>query len=228
MEDKSGQQLMTLKPNHRNIFHPVNADVLSTVPEFWRPEIMNQFHYKVIGMMEYGGERCTKVLFHQNDNLAISLQSGILYIGKTSGALRYAAWNTSPYKRKDVSYTNFLQANPLQYDVQLTDDYNQVSYSFLKGKLYLKGTNRQLKILVNGQNYLEINNRLSITGISEKHFKDLTNKNADMLIEERKSQHFQVKDPVYQVDPWINLGLVKPEKKLLRDAGFLHDINLYH
>ena len=43
-----------------------------------------------------------------------------------------------------------------------------------------------------------------------------------------KSKHMLVKDATYQIEPWVNLGIVKPEQKLMKDAGYLHDISLYH
>ena len=227
MEDKNGHKLMMLKPNHRSLFYPMKADVLATAPEFWRLETTDQFDYEEIGQVEYDGEQCYKIQFSQNDRLIVALQSGILYIGKQSGALRYAAWGTSPNKRKYVSYTSYLQSNPMGYDVQVTDDYNEASYGLQDSQLRLQGTSRQLTLLVNGQNYLQFNNRLSIVGKSQRNFKDLTNKNTDLLIEDFQGKHMLVKDAAYQIEPWVNLGIVKPEQKLLKDAEYLHDISLY-
>ncbi|WP_163708268.1 peptidase associated/transthyretin-like domain-containing protein [Mangrovibacterium lignilyticum] len=226
-EDKNGHKLMMLKPNHRSLFYPLIADVLATAPEFWRLETTDRFDYDEVGQVEYDGELCYKIQFKQNDQLVLALQSGMLYIGKQSGALRYATWNTTPDKRKYVSYTSYLQSNPMEYDVQLTDDYNEASYSLQNGQLRLQGTSRQLTVLVNGQDYLQFNNRLSIVGKSPRSYKDLTNKNTDLLIEDQQSKHMMVKDASYQIEPWVNLGIVKPEQKLLKDAEYLHDISLY-
>lgn len=224
MEDKNGHKLMMLKPNHRSLFYPLKADVLSTAPEFWRLENTDQFIYEEIGQVEYDGELCCKIKFRQKDDLLVALQSGILYIGKQSGALHYAAWNTSPDKRKYVSDISYLESNPMDYEVQLEDDYNEASYHLTEGRLYLQGTNRQIIVRVNNQNDLQFNNRLSVVGKSPRYFKDLTNKNTDMLIEDQQSKHMLVKDAGYRIEPWINLGIVKPEEKLIRDAVFLHDI----
>ena len=93
------------------------------------------------------------------------------------------------------------------------------------GQLYLQGTNRQIQILVNRENYLQFDNRLSIVGKSQRYFKDISNQNADMIIEDQTGKHMLVKDAQYRIGPWVNLGIVKPEEKLIRDAAFLHDIS---
>jgi len=228
MEDKNGHKLMILKPNHRSLFYPLKADVLATAPEFWQLETTDQFEYEEIGQVEYDGELCYKIQFNQNDKLVLALQRGVLYIGKQTGALRYASWGTSPDKRKYVSYTSYLQSNPMEYDVRVTDDYNEVSYSLLDGQLYLQGSKQAITILVNGQDYLQFDNRLSVVGKSQRNYKDLSNKNPEMLTEDLKSKHMLVKHATYQIEPWVNLGIVKLEDKLMNDAEYLHDISLYH
>ena len=227
MEDKNGHKLMMLKPNHRSLFYPLKADVLATAPEFWRLETTDQFAYEKIGQVEYDGELCYKIQFKQNDKLVLALQSGILYIGKQSGALHYAAWGTSPDKRKYLSYTSYLQSNPMEYDVRVNNDYNEVSYSLQNGQLLLQGSKQEINVLVNGEDYLQFNNRLSIVGKSQRNYKDLSNKNTDLLIEDLQAKHMLVKDAAYQIEPWVNLGIVKPEAKVLNDAEYLHDISLY-
>ena len=47
-----------------------------------------------------------------------------------------------------------------------------------------------------------------------------------MLIKDQNAKHMIVKDAEYQIEPWVNLGIVKPEQKLIRDAAFLHDITV--
>ncbi len=227
MEDKNGHRLMMLKPNHRSLFYPLKADVLLTAPEFWQLETTGQFDYEEVGQVEYDGELCYKIRFRQNDKLVVALQSGILYIGKQTGALRYAAWNTSPDKREHVSYVSYLQSNPMNDEVRLEDDYNQASYHLVEGRLYLLGTNRQISVRVNNLNDLHFNNRLSIAGKSQRYYKDITNMNTDMLIEKQKGLHMLVRDAGYRIGPWLNLGIIRPEEKLVRDAVFMHDISQY-
>ena len=224
MEDKNGHRLMMLKPNHRGTFYPMKTDLLSVPAEFWQVDNLNQFDYEQIGRVEYDGELCSKIRFTQNDKLVLALQSGVLYIGTQSGVLRYASWSTSPDKRQYLSYTSFLQSNPMDYDVKVQDDYNEASYTLQNGHLYLQSTNRQIRLLVNGQNTLEFTNRLSVAGKIARDYKEMKNRNTDTLIEDQKAKHMLVKDAVYQPEPWINAGLIKPEDKLVRDASFLHDI----
>ncbi len=224
MEDKSGHKLMMLKPNHRDVFYPLKTDLLSVPSMFWQPDNLKLFNFEQIGRVEYDGEQCYKIRFSPNESSVLPLQSGVLYIGTQSGALRYAAWSTDPAKRQYLSYTTYLQSNPMEYDISIEDDYNEASYTLQNGQLYLQGTNRQIRILVNGQNRLKFENRLSVVGTSARNYKDIKTRNADTLIEDQKSKHMLVKDAMYQVEPWINTGFVKPEEKLIHDAGFLHDI----
>ncbi len=162
MEDKGSNKLMVLQPNHRCLFYPLKRDVIASPIKFWDMESLEYFDFKLIGQIEYDGELCYKIRFQQKDNLLLTLQNGILYIGEKSEALRYASWSTTPDKRKFVSYTDYLQSNPMNYDVQLTDDYNEVSYSLINKQLYLQASNQQINVLVNGQNDLKFNSRLSI------------------------------------------------------------------
>ncbi|WP_372775267.1 hypothetical protein [Mangrovibacterium sp.] len=227
MEDKSGHRLMLLKPNHRSSFYPLKADVLAATPEFWRQETSYQFDYDLIGQIEYDGELCYKIQFRQKSDLVVALQSGVLYIGTETEALRYASWTTSPDKRKYLSYISYLQSNPMEYDVQVTDDLNEVNYSLVNGKLRLLGSKSQIQILVNDQTYLQFENQLSVVGMSQRNYKDIQNQTTDQLIEDEKANHMMIKDAQYRIDPWVNLGIVKPEKKLIEDAKFLHDITMY-
>ena len=100
--------------------------------------------------------------------------------------------------------TSYLQSNPMEYDVRVTDDYNEVSYSLLDGQLYLQGSKQAITILVNGQDYLQFDNRLSVVGKSQRNYKDLSNKNPEMLTEDLKSKHMLVKHATYQIEPWVN------------------------
>ncbi len=225
MEDKMGHRLMMLKPNHRSLFYPLKDDVVGTSPDFWQLETTGNFTYEEVGRVEYDGEPCYKIRFKQKDELVVALQSGMLYIGSETGAMRYASWKTSPDKQKYLSYTSYLQSNPMEYDVQVEDDYHEASYCLVDGQLYLRGTTRKIQILVNRQSYLQFENRLSVVGKSQRYYKDISNKNTDMLIEEGKGKHLLVKDAEYRIEPWINLGIIKPEDKLFRQAGFLHDIS---
>lgn|GEM_PF-5363138 len=226
MEDKTGHRLMMLKPNHRSTFYPLKADIVATSPDFWTLESSDKFDYEQIGLVPNGGELCYKIKFQQKDHLVLALQSGILYIGSESGAVRYAAWSTTPDKRKYLSYVNYLQSNPMEYDVKVVDDYNEVSYGLVDGELRLQGTNQWVEILVNQENVLRFDSRLSVVGDSQRNYKDIKSKNADMLIKDQKSKHMIVKDAEYQIEPWVNLGIVKPEQKLIHDAAFLHDITV--
>ncbi len=226
MEDKSSNKLMVLQPNHRSSFYPVKTDVIANPSEFWNYGSLEYFDYQKTGEIEYAGETCDKIYFHQKENLVSTLQTGILYIGKQSGALRYASWSTTPDKRKYASYTNFLQSNPMNYDVQLIYDNYEVSYAWINGKLYPLSTNQQQSILVNGQNYMEFTSKLSITGESERKFRDLSNENSDIMIKNQKSRHMLVKEPVYRIKPWLDFGIIKPEAQLLQSISYLHDITV--
>lgn len=228
MEDKEGHKLMQLKPNHRSLFYPLKADVLSLSPDFWNLTSLNQFNYKLIGQLEYDGEMCYKIRFEQDDQLVLPLQQGILYIGKETSALRYAYWTTTPDKRKYISYTSYLQSNPMDYQTQVENDFNEVSYSFINGQLRLQATNQQIRILADQQDELIYKSRLSIVGQSARKFRNIQNDNSDMLIEDGKSTHMLVKDASYRITPWVNSGMIKPEEQLINDASFLHDITIYN
>ncbi len=226
MEDKSSNKHTVLQPNHRCLFYPLKRDVIASPLEFWELESLEYFDYKETGQVEYDGEICYKIHFQQKENLVTPLQNGILYIGKESGALRYAGWGTTPDKRIYVSYTDFLQSNPMDYDVQLTDDYYEVSYSLVNKQLNLQASSQQLKILVNGKNNLEFKSRLSIANEIDDKVRLRSNKNPDMLIRRQESKHMLVRNPEYNVEPWIKFGLIKPEDSLLENVSYLHDITV--
>lgn len=224
MEDKNGRPLKSLKPNHKSVFHPLSADVLATGAEFWNSKMIDKFDYREAGTIRYGEEECIKIVFFQNEKLRVSLPEGILFIGKKSGVLRYAAWGTNHAQREHAGYYDFLQANPMGHDIRLRDDYNQVSYALVGEKLYLLGISRVFNMNINDENTFIVNNRLSITGESPLSYKKLKNKNAELLIEEGKSKNIQVKNVNYEIAPWVNLGLIKPEERLFKDAKYLHEI----
>ena len=228
MEAKNGHKLLILKPNHRSLFYPLKADLLSLPPEFWQLEALNQFHFEIIGQQSYDGETCYKIRFEQNDRLVIPLQSGIVYIGQESAALRYAQWTSTPDKRKYISYTSYLQSNPLEYQVEVEDDFNEASYTFQNEKLYLQSTGQHIRILVNKQDKLSFDSNLSVVGKSLRDYHDIKNTNSDLLIEQEKAKHILVKEASYLLAPWVNQGIIKPEEKLINEAGFLHDITMFH
>lgn len=228
MADKIGYPLKSLRPNHRMIFHPVNSDVLATLPDFWNTSNYVNFDYRIIGTVHYGGETCFKIRFQQNNNMVIPLQDGILYVGKESGVLRYTEWGTNPARSNEVSYTEFLHSNPMNDNIRLADDCHRVSYALVGDELYLMGIQNGYTIIVNNEHIMTIETRLSVTEKINRQYKSLKNQNVEILVDRGEAQSMQVKHPRYQVEPWINWGFIMPEEKLIGEAKYLHDVLVYH
>lgn len=227
MEDKNGHKLLILKPNHRSIYYPLKNDVLSFSPAFWDFSQLNEFNYEVVGEVDFGGQVCYKITFDMKDEVILPLEKGLLYIDKESFALRSAQWETSPKNREFHSYTRYLQSNPMEYQLNVISNKNQVNYAYENGKLILQSTRGVMEILVNKHDVLTFENQLSVLGESYKQAKFIENSTPDLLIEQGDAKNYLIKDAQYQIEPWVNFGMIKPESYLIRDAGYMHDVTLF-
>lgn len=227
MEDKNGHRLLILKPNHRNRFYPLKTDILSFEPAFFNYDLLNEFEYELLGEVIFDNKLCYKIAFDQADDCISPYEKGIMYIEKESLALRSAQWEVSPKAQKFMSYSTYLQSNPLEYDLDLIGTYCEANYAFINGKLILQSTKDKLEFFVNNTDVLKFERELSVNKVSPKSLKYLTNSTWDTLNEEGKSKHMLVKDAKYVIKPWVRLGIIKPESYLIRDAGFMHDVFIY-
>jgi len=227
MEDKNGHPLLILKPNHRSRFYPLNSDVLSIAPSFWQYNYLSDFEYLLVGEIMLGNTRCYKIIFDHNDHILHPLEKGILYIEKESLALRQAQWEISPKSKKYLSYTRYLQSNPMGHSLQVNSTHYEANYGWVGSRLILQSTKEQMEILVNNVDLLKFERSLVVNGLSTKSRKLISNSTYDALVGEGKARRMQVKDAQYQIEPWVRYGIVKPESYLINDARFMHDITQY-
>ncbi len=227
MEDRNGHPLLILKPNHRNRFYPLNSDVLSIPPAFWQYNYLSDFEFLLLGEVMLGNTRCYKIIFDQVDNIFHPLEKGILYIEKESLALRRAQWEVSPKARTFLSYTRYLQSNPMGYGLQVSSTYSEANYSWHNEHLILQSTKERMEILVNNVDVLKFERSLVVNSLSTKSRKLMSNSTFDSLVENGKAKRMQVKEAQYQIGSWVRYGIIKPERYLINDARFMHDITQY-
>lgn len=227
MEDRNSHKLLILKPNHRSKFYPLNSDILSVTPGFLNYSFRAFFDFALVGEVEWGGTTCYKLVFDQSDDAIQPLEKGILYIEKESLAILHAEWELSPKGRKYMSYTRYLQSNPMSYQLQVVRSWNAANYMRIGDKLILQSTREQFEFSVNQNDRIKFERVLSVNGYSHKNRKLMKNSTFDSLIEEEKGKRMQVKDARYLMESWHGEGMVKPEVDLQHQAQFMHDITLY-
>lgn len=227
MEDKNGHRVLILKPNHRSSFYPLKADALTYAPTFLDASYFESYEYELVGTIEYDNQECFYISFTPKDELIQSLDEGTILIDKDTYAIRNVRWEHSPKNRHYLSYTRYLQSNPLDYKLKILASSFESSYAFIDGKLVLMSAKEMLDVLVNGKDKLQFDKTLSLNSERNKSEKHINNSVLEDLIKEVKTKQFIVKDAEYQIKPWIRYGIVKPESYLIRDARFMHDIVQY-
>lgn len=228
MEDENGHRLLLLKPNHRNSFYPIENDILSFAPSFWEYKRYNYFNFRIDGEIDYEGTTCYKISFEIMPDKVISLEQGFLYIEKESNVIRYAQWQYAPERRKYVSYTAFLQSNPLDFQIEVLSDFNCAKYHYDGNILMLQSCKKEITMQVNKSDVLKFETQVSIKEEGIKQLRDVKNSTLESIVTDGLAKRYIVKDAAYQVRPWVGFGMIKPETGLLRDAKYMHDITEYH
>ncbi len=227
MLDKNGHRILLLKPNHRSSFYPLKADALTFAPTFLDISYFDSYEYELVGTTEYDNRTCFYISFTPKDNLIQPLDEGTILIDQETYAIRNVRWQYAPKTKNYLSYTRYLQSNPLDYKLNILYSTFEASYAFIDGKLVLMSAKEALDVLVNGKDKLQFDKILSLNTERNKSAEHIENSKLEDLIQELKTKQYIVKDAEYQIEPWIRYGIVKPEGYLIRDSKFMHDITQY-